>query len=238
MSWWSSLSKQLLLQLSRHPAVNNYARQGMGYVTNHPSARRAAAAMTNSWGEMRKRVGSSIPTFKSPGTRNSKTGTEYAAQVTGMWNKYKGRVFSFIAVNFMGIILFFQFGSAIWPMVKQLFLSLFVGQEKKVVKSEVTFPSVKALITDTEDIEKKPKQGLSHRLDEGEASKDLPMERFSVSFSDGSNAHVQQSMQVLEHDVFGTTEKPDFSEGFVYRMNEDDGFKAFESHDTVREHSL
>ncbi|ESS65611.1 hypothetical protein TCDM_05881 [Trypanosoma cruzi Dm28c] len=106
MAWWSQLTKQMLLRLSKHPTVHRYARQGMNYVRDHPSGRKVSSAMSNSWVEIRSRVESSTSAFRTLGFDGNNKNGGYAKQVFTLWNEYKGRVFSFIVVNFMGILFF------------------------------------------------------------------------------------------------------------------------------------
>ncbi|RNF10111.1 hypothetical protein TraAM80_01860 [Trypanosoma rangeli] len=232
MSWWGPLTKQMLLRLSRHPAVSMYARQGMNYVRSHPSSMKMTTAMSNSWGELRNLVRSSASAFNKSGFDGSTMKGGYTAQVFGMWNKYKGRVFSFIAVNFMGLLFLFQFGSVLWSESKQFVARLLTEPEKKIRKSEGAPRAIKVYVdAAAEEVEGKEKHLALHhhekqKKEERHPDKSESLERFSFVFSDGTDAYARESMQRLERDVFGDVAKPDFSTSFKFRMSEDEEFRS------------
>ncbi|ORC86377.1 uncharacterized protein TM35_000292590 [Trypanosoma theileri] len=225
MSWWCSLSKQLLLQVRKHPAVENYARQGVNYVWNHPSRKKAATTFSNSWEEMRRRMESSIPVSKQSGFKKTKDSPGYTAYIINMWNMYKGRVFSFIAVNFMGIIFFFQFGSALWPMAKQMVAGFFDRKEIKIARDDNPVRTIKTRPVNTENPERADKQSGSHHEDEYEG-KVKSLKESPFNFLDSSDEHVQKSMKQMERNMFGNMEKVDFSTSFKFRMSEDEEFRS------------
>ncbi|RNF26959.1 uncharacterized protein Tco025E_00825 [Trypanosoma conorhini] len=233
MSWWRPLTKQMLLKLSQHPAVARYARQGMNYVKSHPSGIKISTAMSNSWGELKNRVGSSASAFHRSGFEGSRRKGGYATQVLSMWSKYKGRVLSFIAVNFMGLVFLFQFGSALWPMFKHFVASLFTEPEKKIKKREGPPRAIKAYATAADEVGGKEKQPVLHHHEVKEKQKPEEkqldgsenLERFSFVFSEGTDAYAKESMRRLERDVFGDVAKPDFSTSFKFRMSEDEEFR-------------
>ncbi|KAH9597911.1 hypothetical protein LSM04_006120 [Trypanosoma melophagium] len=225
MSWWSSLSKQLLLQVRKHPAVENYARQGVTYLWNHPSRKKAATTVSNSWEEMRKRMESSIPISKQSGFKKTKDGTGYTAHIINIWNTYKGRVFSFIAVNFMGIIFLFQFGSALWPTAKEMVAGFFNGRERKIGGDENPVRTIKARPVNTENPERAEKQLASRRGVEHKVKVES-LKESAFRFLDSSDEHVQKYMKQMERNVFGDVEKVDFSTSFKFRMSEDEEFRS------------
>ncbi|ESL08491.1 hypothetical protein TRSC58_03806 [Trypanosoma rangeli SC58] len=232
MSWWGPLTKQMLLRLSQHPAVSMYARQGMNYVRSHPSSMKITTVISNSWRELRNLVGSSASAFHKPGFDGSTRKGGYATQVLGMWTKYKGRVYSFIAVNFMGLLFLFQFGSALWSVCKQFVASLFTEPEK-IRKSEGAPRAIKVYLdAAAEEVEGKEKHVALHhheqkkKQEERHPDKSEGLERFSFVFSDGTDAYARESMQSLERDVFGGVAKPDFSTSFKFRMSEEEEFRS------------
>ncbi|EKF28364.1 hypothetical protein MOQ_007886 [Trypanosoma cruzi marinkellei] len=232
MAWWNPLTKQMLLRFSRHPTVHRYARQGMKYMRDHPSGRKISAAMSNSWVEIKSRVESSTSAFRTLGFDGNNKNGGYAKQFFTLWNEYKGRVVSFIVVNFMGILFFFQFGSLLWQMFKQMVSTLFTEPEKKLKKNEGSSRAIKAYAVGAEGIEEKKKKVILQQQQQPQWKQEekhpVEMEnvdQFSFVFSDGTDAHAKQSMLRLERDIFGNVEKPDFSTSFKFRMGEDEEFR-------------
>lgn len=147
MAPWSSFGKYLLQQMAAHPEMQKAFRSGSLRMRNHPSFVRTQMKVrswkeqaTAFWTKQQQQQKSSTTTNSSStsqnqsGSRNNSSSTGSSQSegfftqankqrlvVSAFWARNKGKIYSFIAANFMGIILIFQFGHAIWEVIKNAF---------------------------------------------------------------------------------------------------------------------
>ncbi len=149
------LLKQLMSQAARNPQVQKAIKAAAANVINNPqlrqgftnvrmSARRAVDTVTG----RNKPPGTSGPGSKSTSQSSSSSGSAAGGSKAGgtrspfadmyaFWEKHKTAIASFVAANFMGILLLLQVSNGLWPVLKQaLFGHPHEQQKRKKIKEK------------------------------------------------------------------------------------------------------
>jgi hypothetical protein len=124
------LLKQVLAQAAKNPHVQKAMKSAAAQAVNHPQVRQGFQSARASF---RKGLDAVTGRNKPPSAAGAKTQGNSRKEESGgfsgggggafenmraFWGKHKTGIASFIAANFMGIILLLQVGSGIWPVLK------------------------------------------------------------------------------------------------------------------------
>lgn len=134
MAAWGPLQRQLLTYLARHPQLKTWAATAKERVTATPAFHNAKQRLTVAFEKAGKQAAEAAAATRikaSSLSGSTSFGSQWSRKARGLWHQYRNRIIGFVAANFMGILLFVQFSSAIWGFLTNGVRSLLDSPQRR-----------------------------------------------------------------------------------------------------------
>ncbi|GET87026.1 hypothetical protein, conserved [Leishmania tarentolae] len=118
---WGPLQRRLIAYIARHPQFQGAVRSVGQRVVAHPAfekAKESAYSALKKAGAKAARY-SRVSGEKASGNAEESTLNTWRRRINSGWHKHKAGVMSFIAANFMAILIFVQVSPMLWHSMKR-----------------------------------------------------------------------------------------------------------------------
>ncbi|KAG5483264.1 hypothetical protein LSCM1_04805 [Leishmania martiniquensis] len=118
---WGPLQRQLLAYITRHPKFQEAVKKGWQGMAAHSTVQRAKQSAYAALSKMSAKAtrSDSESGAKADASAMKRTLDTWRQRISSGWYKYKTSVVSFIAANFMVILMLLQFSPMLWHSAKR-----------------------------------------------------------------------------------------------------------------------
>ncbi|CBZ24861.1 conserved hypothetical protein [Leishmania mexicana MHOM/GT/2001/U1103] len=118
---WGPLQRRLFAYIARHPQFQQAVRNVGQRVVAHPTFQKAKQSAYSAFEKAGTRAarGGTVSGAKGCGSTEESTLHAWRRRINDGWHKHKAGVMSFIAANFMAILIFVQVSPMMWNSVKR-----------------------------------------------------------------------------------------------------------------------
>ena len=138
------MARQLMSAAAKNPHIQKAVKTAAMNTINNPQFRQRYTSARSAFQRTTATIlGRNVPpggaktssSNSGSGSGGSSSSASAFANAHAFWSKHKTAISSFIAANFMGIILLLQVGSGVWPLLKAMIFGHEQPKKKKIKDS-------------------------------------------------------------------------------------------------------